>query len=88
MPAFAIFWLMLVLVGVLAVRVVKEHQRLAVFRLGRFVGVRGPGVVWVLPLVEKADVVDLNKWVPDWRTLSPGELVARVTSVALTRPNR
>ena len=86
MESFPVFWLILVLVGVLSIRVVREHQRAAVFRLGRFAGVRGPGIVWVLPLVDRADIIDLNKWVPGWRELSPEELVEKVTAVALTRP--
>lgn len=31
-------------------RVVKEYERSVVFRLGRFVGVRGPGIIYLLPL--------------------------------------
>lgn len=38
--------------------IVPEYQRVAVFRLGRIVGYRGPGVVWRMPLLEQFQVVD------------------------------
>lgn len=38
--------------------VVPEYQRVAVFRLGRIVGYRGPGVVWRMPFLEEFQVVD------------------------------
>ena len=41
-----------------AIRIVPEYQRLDVYRLGRYIGQRGPGVVILLPLVDKEIVVD------------------------------
>ena len=38
-----------------AVKVCREYQRLVVFRLGRFAGVRGPGVVLMVPLIERVE---------------------------------
>lgn len=35
-------------------RIVSEHERLVVFRLGKNVGQRGPGAVFLLPLVDRA----------------------------------
>jgi regulator of protease activity HflC (stomatin/prohibitin superfamily) len=40
------------------VAVVKEFERVAVFRLGRIVGYRGPGVVWRIPFIEEFQRVD------------------------------
>jgi len=42
-------------------RVVREYQRLVVFRIGRFVGARGPGLVMVLPLFDRGVRVDLRE---------------------------
>lgn len=39
-------------------RVVTEYERLVIFRLGRCIGSRGPGMVLVLPLIERAVPVD------------------------------
>jgi regulator of protease activity HflC (stomatin/prohibitin superfamily) len=43
------------------IRVVTEYQRMVVFRLGRMSGVRGPGLVWVLPLFDRVMPVDLRE---------------------------
>jgi regulator of protease activity HflC (stomatin/prohibitin superfamily) len=43
------------------IKVVREYQRLVVFRLGRSSGSRGPGVVFLIPAVDKAVWVDLRE---------------------------
>jgi regulator of protease activity HflC (stomatin/prohibitin superfamily) len=44
-----------------AVKIVREYQRLVVFRLGRSVGPKGPGVVILIPFIDKAVWVDLRE---------------------------
>jgi regulator of protease activity HflC (stomatin/prohibitin superfamily) len=46
-----------------AIRVVNEYMRLVVFRLGRCVGARGPGVVLLIPFIDRAVKVDLREQV-------------------------
>jgi len=46
-----------------AIRIVPEYQRLVVFRLGRCVGDKGPGVVLLIPVVNRAVRVDLREQV-------------------------
>ncbi len=46
-----------------AIRVVPEYQRLVVFRLGRSVGGRGPGLVFLIPFIDRAVRVDLREQV-------------------------
>ena len=53
-----IFFLLIVLS--MAVRVVPEYRRLVLFRLGRLVGSRGPGIVFIMPFIDKAVTVDLR----------------------------
>lgn len=58
------FVLFVVLVAVLAtasIRIVPEYQRLVVFRLGRVTGVRGPGLVLLIPAVDRGVRVDLRE---------------------------
>ena len=43
-----------------AVNILQEYERAVVFRLGRFVGVRGPGLVLVIPFFEKIERVSLR----------------------------
>lgn len=42
-------------------RVVQEYDRLVIFRLGRCIGAKGPGLVIVIPLVDRAVKVDLRE---------------------------
>jgi regulator of protease activity HflC (stomatin/prohibitin superfamily) len=46
-----------------AIRVVPEYQRLVVFRLGRSIGARGPGLVILIPILDRAVRVDLREQV-------------------------
>ena len=46
-----------------SIRVVPEYQRLIVFRLGRCVGERGPGLIMLIPIVDRAVMVDLREQV-------------------------
>jgi regulator of protease activity HflC (stomatin/prohibitin superfamily) len=46
-----------------AIRVVPEYNRLVVFRLGRCVGARGPGLVLLIPIVDRGVSVDLREQV-------------------------
>src|SRR5262244_4545140 len=42
-------------------RVAQEYQRGVVFRLGRYVGLRGPGLYWIIPLgIERAMTIDIR----------------------------
>jgi regulator of protease activity HflC (stomatin/prohibitin superfamily) len=43
------------------VKIVREYQRLVVFRLGRSFGPKGPGVVYLIPIIDKAVWVDLRE---------------------------
>jgi len=46
-----------------AIRIAQEFERLVVFRLGRCVGERGPGLVFLIPFIERAIRVDLREQV-------------------------
>lgn len=46
-----------------AIRIVQEYERLVVFRLGRCVGERGPGLVLLIPFIERGVKVDLREQV-------------------------
>ena len=46
-----------------AIRVVPEYMRLVVFRLGRCIGSKGPGIVFLIPIVDRGVPVDLREQV-------------------------
>jgi regulator of protease activity HflC (stomatin/prohibitin superfamily) len=58
----AVIVVLLVLLLVAAIKVVREYQRLVVFRLGRAIGTKGPGLVLLIPLVDRATLVDLREF--------------------------
>jgi regulator of protease activity HflC (stomatin/prohibitin superfamily) len=65
--AVVLFVVVIVVLAVLAssIRVVPEFMRLVVFRLGRLVGIRGPGLVFLIPVIDQAFSVDLREQVID-----------------------
>jgi regulator of protease activity HflC (stomatin/prohibitin superfamily) len=54
---------LMVVVGFLwlSIRIVAEYQRLVVFRLGRCIGAKGPGLVLLIPIVDRATRADLRE---------------------------
>jgi len=46
-----------------AIKIVPEYQRVVVFRLGRCIGNRGPGLVLLIPFIDRAVRVDLREQV-------------------------
>ena len=46
-----------------AIRIIPEYQRLVVFRLGRSIGTKGPGIVLLIPVIDRAVKVDLREQV-------------------------
>ena len=56
-----VLFAMVLLLG--AIRIVQEYERLVVFRLGRCVGQRGPGVVFLIPIMDRGVRVDLREQV-------------------------
>jgi len=44
-----------------SIKIIREYERLVVFRLGRLVGARGPGVVLVLPFINRFNKIDLRE---------------------------
>ncbi|MDI3298551.1 MAG: SPFH domain-containing protein, partial [Bacillota bacterium] len=66
MSVVSLILLLLVLVVVVAVaratiHIVPEYQRLVVFRLGKCIGQRGPGLVLLIPIVDRPVTVDLRE---------------------------
>jgi regulator of protease activity HflC (stomatin/prohibitin superfamily) len=48
------------ILGLSGFRIAQEFERSLVFRLGRFKGLRGPGLFWIIPLFERSQVVDIR----------------------------
>ncbi|MGC8517989.1 MAG: slipin family protein [Steroidobacteraceae bacterium] len=61
MPYFLIVVMVLIaLLVVSSVRVLNEYERAVMFTLGRFTGIRGPGILLLWPLIQRMNKVDLR----------------------------
>jgi len=57
--------ILLIVIGLvlisMAVRIIPEYKRLVVFRLGRSIGAKGPGIIFLIPFLDRAVSVDLRE---------------------------
>ncbi len=71
-----------------AIKIVKEYQRAVIFRLGRVVGARGPGLFFIIPVFEKAVIIDLRTRVldvPVQETITKDNVPVKVNAVVYFR---
>ncbi|MEM1679315.1 MAG: SPFH domain-containing protein [Ignisphaera sp.] len=62
----AIIFAVIILVVLLShIKVVPEYRRLVIFRLGRLMAIKGPGLVFLVPLIDRSVDVDLREFVLD-----------------------
>ncbi len=54
------FLILLLFVLANSLRILREYERGVIFRLGRFVGVRGPGLIFLIPFIERMVKVSLR----------------------------
>ncbi|MBI3195824.1 MAG: slipin family protein [Ignavibacteriae bacterium] len=69
MGALSIFPIILMLFGIIilanAVRILNEYERGVVFRLGRLIGSKGPGIIFLIPMIDRMIKVSLRTVVLD-----------------------
>ena len=69
MNVVSVFFVIAVIFGVIilvnAIRVLREYERGVIFRLGRLVGGKGPGIIFLIPLVDRMVKVSLRTVVLD-----------------------
>jgi len=71
-----------------AVRIVQEYERGVIFRLGRLMGARGPGLFFILPVVERMVKVDLRivtMDVPSQECITRDNVTVKVNAVIYFR---
>jgi regulator of protease activity HflC (stomatin/prohibitin superfamily) len=57
----AVILIIVIIILSAAIKVVREYQRLVVFRLGRSIGAKGPGLIFLIPIVDKPVWTDLRE---------------------------
>lgn len=66
----------------------KEYQRSVVFRLGRYLGVKGPGLYWIIPFVDTRRRIDMRTMTVDiesQETVTKDSVTIRVNAVLYFR---
>lgn len=61
LATISLFLLFVAMILSMAIKIVREYQRLVVFRLGRSIGPKGPGIVFLIPFVDRPILVDLRE---------------------------
>lgn len=67
-----------------SVRIVQEYERGVIFRLGRIAGAKGPGLIFIVPIVDRMVKVDLRTItldVPTQEAISADNVTVRVNAV-------
>ncbi len=89
-PLSAIILLILILVVILAsaIKIVREYERGVIFRLGRLLGAKGPGLFFILPIFDKMIKIDLREHVldvPAQEAITSDNVPVRVNAVVYFR---
>lgn len=92
-PAGTVGIIVIILI-ISGIKILKEYERGVIFRLGRMVAARGPGIIYVIPLVEKMVRIDLRTVtmdVPPQDVITRDNVSVKVSAVLYFRvidPNR
>ena len=68
------FLIIVLAIIISGVKILKEYERAVVFRLGRMVGSRGPGIIYIIPGIEKMVKMDLRTVTMD---IPPQDVITR-----------
>ena len=63
---------LVILSGIAGIKIDREYERGVIFRLGRFQGIKGPGIYWIIPFAERKAQVDIRTKTVD---IAPQEAV-------------
>lgn len=58
LAAFGVIVVLIILAS--SIRIVKEYERAVIFRLGRLLGAKGPGIFFRIPIIDQFRVIDLR----------------------------
>src|SRR5882757_5434393 len=50
----------IIVIFIAGLRIAQEYQRAVIFRLGRFQSVKGPGLYWIIPFIDRQQKVDIR----------------------------
>jgi regulator of protease activity HflC (stomatin/prohibitin superfamily) len=88
LASFGILIIILLILMSSAVKIVQEYERGVIFRLGRLVGAKGPGLFFIIPIVDRMMKVDLrvvNLDVPSQEAITRDNVTVKVNAVVYFR---
>jgi len=71
-----------------SIKIMAEYQRIVIFRLGRLLGIKGPGLVFIVPVIDKIIKLDLRTRVidvPKQRVITEDNVTVDVDAVVYFR---
>ncbi|UCF63553.1 MAG: slipin family protein [bacterium] len=74
MPYFATVVILILLLLASAIRILREYERGVIFRLGRLIGSKGPGIIILIPIVDRMIKISLRTVVMD---VPPQDVITR-----------
>lgn len=87
--AVAVIIVILVIIAA-SIRIIREYERAVVFRLGRLIGAKGPGLIILVPFIDRAVKVDLRVVtldVPKQKIITLDNVTVDVDAVVYLRVN-
>ena len=86
----AITIIVIIVIVAYSIRIIREYQRAVVFRLGRLLGAKGPGLILLIPIIDRAVIVDLRVVtldVPKQKIITMDNVTVDVDAVVYLRVN-
>jgi len=88
LPCLGFVGIILLFILFSAIKIVQEYERGVIFRLGRFVGAKGPGLFFIIPFIDRMNKVDLRTVtldVPSQEAISRDNVTLKVNAVVYFR---
>ncbi len=88
LSTFGVVIVILVALAASAIKIVQEYERGVIFRLGRLVGAKGPGLFLIIPIVDRMVKVDLRTVtmdVPSQEVITRDNVTIKVNAVVYFR---
>jgi len=88
--AAAVVGIIILIILASSIKVIREYERVVVFRLGRLIGAKGPGVIIILPVIDRFRKIDLRLLtldIPKQRIITKDNVTVDVDAVVYFRVN-
>jgi regulator of protease activity HflC (stomatin/prohibitin superfamily) len=85
---FGVLIIILLVLASTAIKIVQEYERGVIFRLGRLVGAKGPGLFFIIPIVDRIVKVDLRVVtldVPSQEAITKDNVTLKVNAIVYYR---